>query len=98
MYVDDLLLFGPDLNDLKIIQDQLKNRFKMTDLGQLSHYLGMEITITSDQLTLIQSIYMKKVLKQFDMKECKPVSTSMKPDVANTLISAADEADDATIK
>jgi hypothetical protein len=43
----------------------------MTDLSQLSHYLGMKITISSDknQLTLTQSTYMKKVLKQFDMKE-----------------------------
>jgi hypothetical protein len=72
----------------------------MTDLGQLSHYLGMKITISSDQnqLILTQSTYMKKVLKQFGMEECKPVSTPMKPDVANTLIPAADEADDATIK
>jgi hypothetical protein len=98
MYVNDLLLFGPNLNDLKIIQDQLKKRFKMTDLSQLSHYLGMKITISSDQLILTQSTYMKKMLKQFEMKECKLVSTSMKSGVANTLISAADEADDAIIK
>jgi hypothetical protein len=70
----------------------------MTDLGQLSHYLGMEITITLDQLILTQSTYMKKVLKQFGMEECKPVSTPMEPGVANTLIPAPDEADDATIK
>jgi hypothetical protein len=70
----------------------------MTDLGQLSHYLEMKITITSDQLILTQSTYMKKMLKQFDMKECKLVSISMKSGVTNTLISAADEADDVTIK
>jgi hypothetical protein len=98
MYVNDLLLFESNLNDLKIIQDQLKKRFKMTDLGQLSHYLGMKIIISSDQLILTQSTYMKKMLKQFEMKECKLVSISMKPDVTNTLISAADEADDAIIK
>ncbi len=100
MYVNDLLLFESNLNDLKIIQDQLKKRFKMIDLSQLSHYLGMEIIIFFDknQLILTQSTYLKKVLKQFDMKECKLVSTSMKPDVTNTLISAIDEADDATVK
>jgi hypothetical protein len=41
---------------------------------------------------------MKKMLKQFEMKECKLVSTSMKLEVTNILISAADEADDAIIK
>jgi hypothetical protein len=33
MYVNDLLLFESNLNDLKIIQNQLKKRFKMTNLG-----------------------------------------------------------------
>ncbi len=98
MYVNDLLLFESNLNDLKIIQNELEKRFKMIDLSQLSHYLKMKIIIFSDQLILTQSIYMKKVLKQFDMKECKLVSISMKSDVTNILISAADEADDAIIK
>ncbi len=100
MYVDDLLLFGPNLNNLRDIQDQLKQRFKMTDLGQLSHYLGMEITISPDQnqLVLTQSTYLKKVLKQFGMDESKPVSISMKSGVANSLMSVIDEADDVTVK
>lgn len=51
MHVDDILLFGPNLNELWKIQDKLKERFKMTNLGQLSHYLEMEINITFDQLT-----------------------------------------------
>jgi hypothetical protein len=60
----------------------------------------MKIIISSDknQLILTQSTYLKKMLKQFGMKECKLISTSMKSDVANTLISAVDEADDAIIK
>jgi hypothetical protein len=100
MYVNNRLLFELNLNDLKIIQNELKKRFKMIDLGQLSHYLGMKIIISSDknQLILTQSIYMKKVLKQFDMKECKLVSTLMTSDVTNTLISATEKANDAIIK
>jgi hypothetical protein len=100
MYVNDLLLFESNLNDLKIIHNQLKKRFKMTDLSQLSHYLEMKIIISSDknQLILTQSTYMKKMLKQFDMKECKLVSTSMKSDVANALVSATEKADDVIIK
>ncbi len=96
--MNDLLLFEPNLNDLKIIQNELKKRFKMIDLGQLSHYLEMKIIISSDQLILTQSTYMKKMLKQFEMKKCKLVSTLMKPGVTNTLISIIDEADDVTIK
>jgi hypothetical protein len=49
MYVDDLLLFDLNLNDLRDIQNQLKQRFKMTNLRQLFHYLKMKIIISSDQ-------------------------------------------------
>ncbi len=65
MYVNDLLLFESNLNNLKIIQNQLKKRFKMTDLSQLSHYLEMKIIISFDkkQLILTQSTYLRKVLK-----------------------------------
>jgi hypothetical protein len=100
MYVDDLLLFDLNLNHLQNIQDQLKQRFKMTNLRQLSHYLEMKITINSDrdQLMLIQSIYLKKILNQFEMKNCRSVSTSMKSEMINSSMSATDEADQATIK
>ena len=45
-YVDDLLLFGAD-GDPKVdeVMKYLSDRFKMTDLGDLSHYLGMEVDI-----------------------------------------------------
>ncbi len=98
MYVDDLLLFDLNLNDLQNIQNQLKQRFKMTNLRQLSHYLEMKITIISDKLVLTQSIYLKKILKQFEMNEFKLVSISMKSEVINSLMPAIDEADQATIK
>ncbi len=100
MYVNDLLRFESNLNDLEIVQDQLKKRFRMIDLCQLSHYLRMKIIISSDknQLILIQSTYMKKMLKQFEMKKCKFVSTFMILEMTNTLILVVDEADDAIIK
>jgi hypothetical protein len=98
--VNDLLLFEPNLNDLKIIQNKLKKRFKIIDLNQLSYYLEIKIIISSDknQLILTQSIYMKKMLKQFEMKEYKLVSISMKFEAANTLVSATEKVDDAIIK
>jgi hypothetical protein len=53
MYVNNLLLFNFDLNDLYKIQNKSKQRFKMTNLRQLSHYLDMKIIINSDRDQLI---------------------------------------------
>ena len=100
VYVDDLLLFGLDLDALGVIQKKLTARFKMTDLGELSHYLGMEVTIdtNSEKITLTQKTYMKKVLQQFGMTDCKPVSTPMEAGVTNSLVPANRDADEKTIK
>jgi hypothetical protein len=98
MYVDDLLLFDLNLNHLRNIQNQLKQRFKMTNLRQLFHYLRMKITIIFDKLILTQSIYLKKILKQFEMNKFKFVSISMKSEMINSLMSATNEADNVIVK
>ena len=43
--MDDLFLFGSDDSRLTDIQDQLNTRFKMTNLGEILHYLGMEVDV-----------------------------------------------------
>jgi hypothetical protein len=98
MYVDDLLLFDLNLNHLRNIQNQLKQRFKMTNLKQLFHYLEMKITITFDKLMLTQSIYLKKMLNQFEMKNCRSVSTLMKSEIINSLLSITNETDNVIVK
>ena len=86
VYVDDLLLFGSDLARLEQIQQSLRDRFKMTDLGDISHYLGMEVDyILREKITLRQSTYLKKVFDHFEMTDCKPASLLMNPGVANSL-------------
>lgn len=71
IYVDDLLLFGADIPRLELIQKELSDRFKMTDLGNVSHYLGMEVDVdVGKTITLRQTTYLKKVLEQFGMLDC----------------------------
>ncbi len=43
--MDNLLLFAFDKSRFTDIQDQLSARFKMRNLGELSHYLGVEVNI-----------------------------------------------------
>jgi hypothetical protein len=47
---------------------------------------------------LIQSIYLKKIMKQFEINQFKFVSILMKSEMINSLISVIHEADQATIK
>ena len=97
--MDELLLFGSDDSRLTDIQDQLNAQFKMTNLGEISHYLGMEVDIdVGKEISLRQTTYLKKILERFQMADCKPASVPMNPGVANSLLPSDQQADRATIK
>jgi hypothetical protein len=42
-YVDDIVIAGSDLEEVKMVKADFKRRFEMKDLGELHHYLGMTI-------------------------------------------------------
>jgi len=77
VYVDDLLIVGPSIAEIKRIKGALRNRFQMTDLGPCSYYLGMSIQRDRQNriLYLSQEAYINKVVHQFGLSECAPVST-----------------------
>ena len=43
MYVDDLIVTGPRAEDIDGFMREMAARFKMSDLGALSYYLGIEV-------------------------------------------------------
>lgn len=43
VYVDDLIVTGDDLEEMKRIQADLGTRFQMKDLGELKYFLGLEV-------------------------------------------------------
>ena len=44
VYVDDLLLLGGDIVLVQMLKKKLMTRFKMTDKGNVSPTLGMQVT------------------------------------------------------
>ncbi len=99
IYVDKLLLFASDKSRLTDIQDQLSARFKMTNLGEVSHYLGIEVDVeVGKQISPRQTVYLKKILERFQMTDCKPVSVPINESVANFHLPSDQQADRATIK
>ena len=62
LYVDDLFLFGFDKSWLTKIQVQLRAHFEMTDLGEISHYLGIKVDVETEKISWQQTTYIKKIL------------------------------------
>jgi hypothetical protein len=43
LYVDDVLITGDDLEHISQVKQHLSEHFKMSDLGPLGYFLGIEI-------------------------------------------------------
>ncbi|XP_016675319.1 uncharacterized mitochondrial protein AtMg00810-like [Gossypium hirsutum] len=49
--------------------------FEMSDLGQMSYFLGMEVFQTQQGIFLSQKAFALKILNKFSMLNCKATST-----------------------
>ncbi len=87
IYVEDILIFSKHDSQLKKLQKEPEIRFRMTDLGEVSHYLviAMDVDEEKSKITLSQAKYLKKVLNQFNMQDCRPVSNFKKPGTIDLL-------------
>ena len=53
IYVDNLLLFGKNIEPyIDDVMQNLRDKFQITDLGDIFHYLGMEIDIDLNKKTI----------------------------------------------
>ena len=55
VYVDDLIICGPDRECISIFKQQMMATFSMSDLGLLSYYLGIEVKQKPGEVTIGQS-------------------------------------------
>jgi hypothetical protein len=77
VYVDDLIISGPDVRDINVFKNEMKKQFSMSDLGLLSYYLGIEVKQDAHGITLCQSSYAVKILEAAGMKDCNSCETPM---------------------
>ena len=79
LYVDDMLVAGSDMNEIRNLKMQLSKEFDMKDLGSAKKILGMQITRDKQRgiLQLSQAEYINRVLQRFNMGNAKPVSTPL---------------------
>ena len=76
VYVDDLIVTGARAEDIDSFKREVAARFRMSDLGAHSYYLGIEVR-PGEELKLGQSAYATKLLERSGMAECKPCVTPM---------------------
>jgi hypothetical protein len=62
VYVDDLIICGPDKTKIINFKQQMMKLFSMSDLGLLSYYLGIEVQQKNGEITICQSAYATKIV------------------------------------
>ncbi|CAI7885356.1 unnamed protein product [Closterium sp. NIES-53] len=79
LYVDDLVFATGDTEALSHVNLELKKRYTCTDLGELTSYLGLQITRDRAQctITLTQSHMVQQVLQRFGFTYSPPQSTPL---------------------
>jgi Reverse transcriptase (RNA-dependent DNA polymerase) len=77
VYVDDLLITGTSEEQIARFKGEMMKMFKMSDLGLLTYYLGIEVKQTTDMITLCQQNFAQKILKECGMEECNPAQVPM---------------------
>jgi hypothetical protein len=77
VYVDDLIVTGARAEDIGHFKEEMAARFRMSDLGALSYYLGIEVRQGKDIISLGQRAYALKLLERAGMAGCKAVATPM---------------------
>ncbi|GJW23146.1 zinc finger, CCHC-type containing protein [Tanacetum coccineum] len=77
LYVDDMLIFGTDQNQVDETKKFLSSRFSMKDMGEADVILGIKIKRENKGIVITQSHYIEKILKKFNREDCSPVNTPM---------------------
>ncbi|KAL0401838.1 UNVERIFIED_CONTAM: Retrovirus-related Pol polyprotein from transposon RE1 [Sesamum latifolium] len=57
VYVDDILLTGPSMDDLQSVKSYLHDPFTIKDIGDARYFLGLEIARSSNGIYLAQTKY-----------------------------------------
>jgi hypothetical protein len=80
-HVDDMACFSINAAVRKRTISDLASRFKIHDLGDLHHYVGMKISRNRDlrTFTISQERYIIDILTRFDLINARPFSMPLQP-------------------
>ncbi|XP_030487291.2 uncharacterized mitochondrial protein AtMg00810-like [Cannabis sativa] len=79
VYVDDIIITGPNIHLLHQLQESLNAQFQLKALGPLKYFLGFEIARSVEGVFLSQQKYTLQLLEDTDYTRSKPAKTPMDP-------------------
>ncbi|KAJ9565761.1 hypothetical protein OSB04_001727 [Centaurea solstitialis] len=72
------IIFGSTKEEMcKAFEELMHKKFKMSSMGELTFFLGLQVKQKSDGIFINQSKYVASMLQKFGMNDVKPASTPM---------------------
>src|SRR6266498_342383 len=81
LYVDDILIFGTNIDVINEVKSFLSKSFDIKDLGEADVSLNIKLIKDESGITLLQSHCVEKVLSHFGYMDSKPSLTPYDPSV-----------------
>lgn len=79
VYVDDILVASTNESELEKVCSSLEAEFELTSLGEVRHFLGVEVKREGNVFKISLQNYIDKLLKVFGMEQCKTAKSPMDP-------------------
>ncbi|GJX55753.1 retrovirus-related pol polyprotein from transposon TNT 1-94 [Tanacetum coccineum] len=77
IYVDDIIFASTDPKACDIFSNEMSSKFQMSMMGQMSFFLGLQVSQSPGGIFINQSKFALEILKKFEMDSCNPVDTPM---------------------
>ncbi len=81
VWVDDLLLFAMTIELKDKARADIRSEWEVTDLGEPTKIVGIEITINPESIAISQHKYLENILEHEGMATANPVGTPLDPNV-----------------
>nr|GFA55641.1 uncharacterized mitochondrial protein AtMg00810-like [Tanacetum cinerariifolium] len=77
VYVDDIIFGSTDPRYATLFSDLMKSRFKMSMMGGMMFFLGLQVNQSPSGIFINQSKYMHEILKKYGLNTCDIIGILM---------------------
>ncbi|GJZ70142.1 retrovirus-related pol polyprotein from transposon TNT 1-94 [Tanacetum coccineum] len=77
IYVDDIIFASTDPKAYDIFSNEMSLKFQMSMMGQMSFFLGLQVSQNPEGIFINQSKFALEILKKFGMDSYDPIDTPM---------------------
>ena len=84
LHVDDMTIFGSNLQAILRFKTKLGETFRITDEGECSWYLGMHIEQKPGEIRIHQKQYIDQIVTKYGLNQAAPAKTPLDKDTKLT--------------